>query len=102
MKYIHSTLVDPSTYETEGLCEGIALRIHINPDLEEKGVFEAQEDWRKFVGPVENYRGCLGPKHNFTAITVPECLPERLEIISYANEFGFLHDGSSRPCSFLH
>jgi hypothetical protein len=26
-------------------------------------------------------------------VTVPECLPERLETISYANEFAFLYDG---------
>lgn len=26
-------------------------------------------------------------------VTVPEYLPDRLEIISYANEFTFLYDG---------
>lgn len=30
------------------------------------------------------------------SVTVPECLPERLEVISYANEFAFLHDGQYR------
>ena len=93
MEYKYSTIVDPSTYETEGLCDGIPLRLHMYPDLEDVGTFRAQEDWKSFVHPVDNYRGGLGPKYSFMAVSVPECLPERLEIISYANEFAFLHDG---------
>lgn len=96
MEYLYSTVVDPSTYETDGLAEGIPLRIHAYPELEEKGTLRAQEDWREVVGPVNDYRGGLGPRYSFMAVAVPECLPDRLEIISYANEFAFLHDGSPR------
>ncbi|KAK7972508.1 geranylgeranyl diphosphate synthase [Apiospora saccharicola] len=28
------------------------------------------------------------------AVSLPECLPDRFEIVSYANEFAFLHDGA--------
>ena len=94
MDFLYSTVVDPLTYETDGLAEGIPLRVHAYPELEEKGVLQAQEDWREVVGPVNSYRGCLGPKYSFGAVCVPECLPDRLEIISYATEFAFLHDGS--------
>jgi hypothetical protein len=93
MEYRYSTIVDPATYETEGLCDGISLRVHGYADLEDVGTIRAQEDWRKHIGPLEYYRGGLGPKYSFMAVSVPECLPERLEIISYANEFAFLHDG---------
>ncbi|KAF2113823.1 isoprenoid synthase domain-containing protein [Lophiotrema nucula] len=92
MNYQYSTLVDASAYETEGLCEGIPLRIHRYAELEEIGSFRAQEDWRKHVGPLTNFKGGLGPMYSFMAVSVPECLPERLEILSYANEFAFLHD----------
>lgn len=71
------------------------FRIHKYPDLEDIGTLWAQEDWKRYVGPLDNYRGGLGPKYSIMASCVPECLPERLEIISYANEFAFLHDGSS-------
>jgi hypothetical protein len=94
MEYKFSTVVDPKDYVTEGLCEGIPLRVHRNPGLEDIGTLRAQEDWRKYVGPVKDYRDGLGPRWSFMAISVPECLPERLEIISYANEFAFLHDGA--------
>lgn len=100
MEYEYSTIVDPSAYETEGLCDGIPLRVHKYPDLEDMGSLRAQEDWTEHVGPVDNYRGGLGPKYSFMAVSVPECLPERLEIISYANEFAFLHDGELNATSF--
>ncbi|KAF2866148.1 isoprenoid synthase domain-containing protein [Massariosphaeria phaeospora] len=92
MEYKHSDIVDPSTYDLEGLCDGIDLRCHKYQDFEDIGTLRAQEDWRKWVGPVDMYRGGLGPKYSFMSVSVPECLPERLEIISYANEFAFLHD----------
>ncbi|KAK2767552.1 hypothetical protein FQN54_003710 [Arachnomyces sp. PD_36] len=92
MEYKYSTIVDPSTYETEGLCEGIPLRRHVAADLEEVGTFRAQEDWREYVAPMSDYKGGLGPNYSFMTVSVPECLPDRLEIISYANEFAFLHD----------
>lgn len=93
MEFRYSTVVDPSTYETEGLCEGIPLRVHAYPDLEEIGALRAQEDWRRLVGPVEDFRGGLGPKYSFMAVNLPECLPDRLEILSYVNEFAFIYDG---------
>ena len=94
MEYQYSRLVDPSGYVTEGLCEGMPLRVHKYPELEDIGALRAQQDWNEHVAPVQNYRGGLGPQYSFMAVAIPECLPDRLELISYANEFAFLHDGS--------
>jgi hypothetical protein len=44
---------------------------------------------------VKDYQGGLGDPFSFIRVTIPECLPERLEIISYANEYAFLYDGMS-------
>ena len=93
MQFKYSTVENPSTYDTEGLCEGIPLRRHVAADLEEIGTFRAQEDWRRYVGPMDDYKGGLGPRFSFMTVSVPECLPDRLDIISYANELAFLHDG---------
>lgn len=93
MEYKFSSIVDPAIYETHGLCDGIPLRCHFNPELEEIETLRCQEDWRRWVGPLGFYKGGLGPRWNFMAITVPECLPERLGVIGYANELAFLHDG---------
>jgi hypothetical protein len=93
MEYRYSDLLDPSEYETDGLCDGLPVRKHVAADLEEIGAFKAQEDWRDLVGPLSNHKGTLGPKFNALAVCLPECLPDRLEILAYANEFAFLHDG---------
>ncbi|KAL9609842.1 MAG: hypothetical protein Q9167_005409 [Letrouitia subvulpina] len=93
MADIYSTIIDSSQWDTEGLCKGIDLRRHVAGDLEEVGAFRAQEDWRRLVGPLEKpYRGGLGPELSFITAAVPECLPDRMEITSYALEFGFMHD----------
>ncbi len=90
----YSTIIDSSKWDPEGLCKGIDLRRHVAGDLEEVGAFRAQEDYRRLVGPLEKpYRGGLGPELSFITAAVPECLPDRMEITSYALEFGFIHDG---------
>ncbi|EER24921.1 polyprenyl synthetase, putative [Coccidioides posadasii C735 delta SOWgp] len=93
MAHKYSTIIDSSTYDTQGLCPGIDLRRHVAGDLEEVGAFRAQEDWRRLVGPLEKpYAGLLGPDFSFITAAVPECLPDRMEITAYALEFGFMHD----------
>ena len=92
MDYNFSELVDPSSYDRDDLCVDIPLRRHADALSETIGSFRAQRDWSALVKPVKNYQGGLGP-YTFMRVTVPECLPERLEVISYANEFAFLYDG---------
>lgn len=94
MDYRYSTIIDSSTYDTQGLCRGIDLRRHVAADLEEVGSFRVQEDWRRLVGALEKpFKGSLAADFSFITAAVPECLPDRLEICSYALEFGFIHDG---------
>jgi ophiobolin F synthase len=94
MDYQYSTIIDSSPYDKQGLCNGIDLRRHVAADLEDVGAFRVQEDYRRLVGPLEKpYKGGLGSDFSFITVAVPECLPDRLEITSYALEFGFIHDG---------
>lgn len=95
MEFHYSELIDAGTYKTDGLCDGIELRRHKDPMGENIGAIRCQKDWSKLVGPVKNYKGTLGSPFSFIRVTVPESIPERLEIISYANEFAFLYDGTA-------
>jgi hypothetical protein len=95
MEYRYSNLLDPSQYDTDGLCDDLPVRKHVAKDLEEVGTFKAQEDWRDLVAPISNFKGGLARDHNVMSLTLPECLPDRFEIVSYATEFAFLHDGMS-------
>lgn len=94
MEFKYSSEVDPAIYETHGLATGMPLRLHNDPSSEIKGAIRAQRDWSMHVSPVEGYQGGLGEPYSFMRVTVPECIPDRLEIISYANEFAFLYDGT--------
>ncbi|KAI0517898.1 fusicoccadiene synthase [Xylaria bambusicola] len=93
MEYQYSHVIDPRSYDNLGLCDGIPLRVHRNADLEEAGTIRLRDDWRKYVGPLPGTNGGnIGPVYSFTSVTIPECLPDRLEVVSYVMELGFLHD----------
>jgi hypothetical protein len=101
MAHRYSHLVDPETYRTDGLALFIPLRMHRDLYKEIAGALMAQEDWNKHVEPVRGYLGGLGPVYSFVSVTIPECRPERLEIMSYANEFAFLYDGKLSQSALL-
>lgn len=44
MHFRYSEIIDPSTYHTQGLCDGIPLRMHKDPDKETIGAIRAQRD----------------------------------------------------------
>jgi hypothetical protein len=93
MEFCHSTLRERGTYRDDGLAHDIPLRVHRDEFKEIAGALRAQRDWSRFVSPVKHYHGGLGDRFSFIMVTIPECLPDRLEIMSYANEYAFLYDG---------
>ena len=92
MEFKYSYPVDPSKYDDDGLCEGYPLRNHRDAELVDLGTLRAQEDWRRLVGPLGTYKGGLGAEYNFVSLALPECLPDRIEVIAYLNEMVFIHD----------
>ncbi|KAK8127934.1 fusicoccadiene synthase [Apiospora sp. TS-2023a] len=90
----YSNVVDPSSYETEGLGGGIDVRKSRFTELEDRGAIRAHQDWARHVGPCKGYRGGLGPEYSFVSVVMPECIPERMEVVAYANEFAFMYDGA--------
>ncbi|CAO2658411.1 Nn.00g061340.m01.CDS01 [Neocucurbitaria sp. VM-36] len=92
MYFLYSEAVKRGTYRDDGLANDLQLRLHKDPYKEIKGTLRAQEDWDRTVSSVKDYHGGLGDNFSFVRVTIPECLPDRLEIISYANEYAFLYD----------
>ncbi|KAI0456041.1 isoprenoid synthase domain-containing protein [Xylaria acuta] len=101
MDHFYSEEVDSELYETHGLTNQIKLRMHNDSVKEIKGTLRAQEDWSRYVCPIENYHGGLSDHYSWIRVTVPECLPDRLEIISYANEYAFLYDDEMENLDLL-
>ncbi|KAL4935889.1 hypothetical protein BDV06DRAFT_228397 [Aspergillus oleicola] len=92
MEFKFSSVVDPSTYDAQGLCDGLSVRYHNNSEIEEIDCLRCQEHWREWAGPLGLYKGGLGHPWSGISIAIPEALPERLGIVAYANELAFLHD----------
>ncbi|KAL1606497.1 hypothetical protein SLS60_003902 [Paraconiothyrium brasiliense] len=92
MDFKYSSVVASGTYRDDALANAIPLRIHKDPYKEIAGSLRAQQDWNSTVSTVQNYQGGLGDPFSFIRVTIPECIPERLEAISYANEYAFLYD----------
>lgn len=92
-KYLETT--QRGSYRDDGLTNGIQLRVHRDQYKEINGSLRAQQDWNRLVSPVTKHHGGLADRFNFVSIAITDCLPERLEIISYANEYAFLYVGKS-------
>lgn len=93
MEYRHSTVIDPSTYGDLGLCCSIPLRVSNFDHLANKGSWRARDDWKLFTGKIPEETGCLCHHFNFISATIPECRPERIEVLAYLSEYAFFHDG---------
>lgn len=93
MGYQYSEEIERSSYRDDGLANGMQLRIHRDSHKEISGVLHAQRDWSNLVSPLCRYHGALGARFHFISVTIPECLPDRLEVVAYANEYSFLYDG---------
>ncbi|KAL3456546.1 putative geranylgeranyl diphosphate synthase [Aspergillus heterothallicus] len=93
MEFEFSSVVDPANYKTYGLCDGYDVRCNDNAEAEDIGCLRCQEHWRKSIGPLGAFKGALGNPFNLISLVIPECRPERLEIVAFSNELAFLHDG---------
>ncbi|KAJ4361011.1 uncharacterized protein N0V89_001580 [Didymosphaeria variabile] len=92
MEYQFSKIVDPSSFDSKGLISDIPVRKNLFSEAEYVGTFRAQEDWNAFVAPLGEFKGGLDPTYPLMSVDVPECRPERLEMVAYGNEFAFLYD----------
>ncbi|KAK0741593.1 hypothetical protein B0T21DRAFT_116395 [Apiosordaria backusii] len=95
MNYTHSTLIPLiplSSYSTDGLCDGIPLRVHKHQILEDLGCIRAQERLAQVRSPNRYRQRSSRPPIQHRLDHVPETKPERFEALSYFNEFVGLHD----------
>ncbi|AEO63664.1 uncharacterized protein THITE_121363 [Thermothielavioides terrestris NRRL 8126] len=93
MESNNSVLADPSTYPADlaGLCPKLPVRVSRNPELADRGALRAQSDWKSLFGSLpRGFAGTMGPEHNLIATCLPEALPDRIELVTYACEIALL------------
>ena len=93
MDFSYSDVLTCPDYDARDLHGTVPVRRSRFGDLEHKGSARCQNDWSRNVKVLQNYEGGLAGPYSVMQVCIPECLPERLEMISYANEFAFLYDG---------
>lgn len=95
MEFQYSNPVDPDYARALGASTIFHIRIHKSPELADKGTMRLLDDWAKIVGDGREKSHLGGPNAHghLIALGIPECLPERLPLAAYLNEFGFLYDG---------
>jgi len=60
----HSSVVDPSTYDTWDLCPGMEARVHNDYKDMDLAMVGALEDWRDLIGPASPiYKGGLHERY---------------------------------------
>jgi hypothetical protein len=79
-------ILDLSHYDTQGFCPNYPLLRHRYESLANLGCREARTDWIQYVGPVGEFGGCNPLNGNFTALVLPLCKPERLQLVAYILE----------------
>jgi hypothetical protein len=84
-----SELLDISSFDTQGLCADYTLQRHKFEYLADRGCHKARSDWAKYVGPVKEFGGCNHVNGNFSAVVLPLCRADRLELVAYVLECEF-------------
>ncbi|KAF3080003.1 hypothetical protein TWF706_003037 [Orbilia oligospora] len=89
-----SDLLDVASYDTYGFAEGFPFRKYKFESLADGGTDRCRSDWVSYVGPVEVWGNHNPSCGNLVTLLFPMCKPERMALVSYIFEFGFLYDGA--------
>ncbi|KAK4184402.1 isoprenoid synthase domain-containing protein [Podospora australis] len=94
--FLHSTEIPRDEVHRPGSKAFTTMPVRRNnrDDIADAGSFALVRDWELHVqdGNERLFHGCVGPSGNYNSYMWPECLPERLGILSYLNSLSFLHD----------
>ncbi|PFH58372.1 hypothetical protein XA68_13757 [Ophiocordyceps unilateralis] len=90
--FARSRLFDPERIGETGAFTRLAARISTSDHLADPGTRRARDDFLAFVGQWQPHDPCASPIGNFNSFMYAECLPDRLEVLSYLNGLAFLHD----------
>jgi hypothetical protein len=96
MEYRYSKPYDVAAASKQGCWSILPLRIHKDEHLAVEASYEFLSDWEKVVGKVEGVEDtiCLCFNGHFVAVTIPECIPERLRIVTRLSDFSYVYDGT--------
>lgn len=106
--WLHSRPIDQDDENRKGCFTTLPIRVHKYDHVAERGTQRFAQDWAatvagasgnstedesKVISIPPQVTGCLSsPVGNYAGYLYPECVPDRLEIIAYLVELGYLRD----------
>jgi ophiobolin F synthase len=81
-----SMALDMSNYPTQGLSQEYVLRRHKFESEADEGIYDARLDWIKYIGRLDEFGSENPINGNYTALCLPLCRPERIQLVSYIVE----------------
>ncbi|OJJ46868.1 hypothetical protein ASPZODRAFT_141650 [Penicilliopsis zonata CBS 506.65] len=92
--WTYSRVIDDEEQKTQNGCfTTLPIRIHKEDHVAEEGSQRFVQDLNYIVtDKTAPKTGCLSsPVGNYASVIYPECLPDRLEVVAYLTELGYLH-----------
>ena len=93
MTYPNSELVNRSVLEASGCLTTLPVRCSKYLELANDASRAFCLEWNNAGVKGDLRRSTFDPKGNGTSLTVPECLPERVEVCTRLMDIGFYNDG---------
>ena len=93
MAYPNSELVDPSVVQASGCLTTLPVRCSKHLDLANSASRALCLEWNNAGVKGDLRRSSFDPKGNALSLSIPECLPERVEVCTRLLDIGFYNDG---------
>ncbi len=99
--YQYSHPVSAAELKKWGVFTTIEVRNHNMEELAYQGSFDFVADVSRAWGCEISWKSCAQRHGHLMALCVPECLPERLALLSAICDLSFLQDGSWHSSSYF-
>ena len=92
--YQYSHPVSATELKKWGVFTNLDVRVHNKEELAYQGSRDFIEDVSKLWDSEMSWKCCAQKNGHLMALSLPECLPERLALLSAVCDMVFLQDGS--------
>lgn len=93
MAFPNSDYVDVETLKSEGCSTVLPVRNSKYENLSVAASHKFFAEYNRLVLGADVSKGCCHPKGHAASLSLPESLPDRVEMACYLFEYGFASDG---------
>lgn len=87
--------VDPSAIAASGCFTSLPLRKSNYEGIAVAASFDLFEEYNRLVREADVTKGVYDPRGHGVSFWYPECLPERIDLVTRMQDLGLIHDGET-------